>query len=163
MRLLLIRHGQADSAPVDAERQLSFEGRRRLAAEARGLARLGVRFGRVLTSPLVRAVQTAELLEPLLAGPDGAGREVADELAREPSEALLERCRGDNLALIGHEPWQGQLASWLVTGDPHGACFALEPGGVLVLDGLPQPGRMVLRGFWRCEDLAAIGELGERG
>jgi phosphohistidine phosphatase len=109
---------------------------------------------------LVRAVQTAELLEPLLAGPERAAHEVAEELLREPSEALLERCRGDSLALVGHEPWQGQLASWLVTGDRGGACFALEPGGVLVLEGLPQPGRMLLRGFWRCEELVAIGELG---
>jgi phosphohistidine phosphatase len=157
MRLYLIRHGTAGSASVDAERELTPEGRARFSDQVRGLTRLGVRFERVLSSPLVRAVQTAELLEPLLEpGREGA-RGLSQALAREPSGELLELCTGASLALVGHEPWQSQLAAWLATGERRGAIFALEPGGVLALEGEPRPARMSLHGFWRPEELVLIG------
>ena len=156
MRLYLIRHGAAGSAPVDAERELTPEGRARFADQVPGLARLGVRFERVLSSPLVRAVQTAELLEPLLEPGREGERGLAEALAREPSHDLLGLCTGASLALVGHEPWQSQLAAWLATGERRGTIFALDPGGVLALDGQPQPGRMSLHGYWRPEELVRI-------
>jgi phosphohistidine phosphatase len=157
MRLYLIRHGAAGSAPVDAERELTPEGRARFEGQVRGLARLGVRFERVLSSPLVRAVQTAELLEPLLEPGRLCARGLAEALAREPAAELLELCTGASLALVGHEPWQSQLAAWLVAGERRGTIFTLEPGGVLALEGEPRPGRMTLQGYWRPEELVRIG------
>jgi len=154
MQLLLVRHAQASpAARSDAERELTPEGRARFAAEVRGLERLGVRLERALCSPLVRAVQTAELLAPLLSG----ACEVFEPLAHAPTTALLEALSGSALALVGHEPWQGQLASWLATGEPGSGAFELDPGGVVVLEGRPAPGGMGLRGFWRPDDLATLG------
>src|SRR3979411_2836134 len=64
--LYLIRHGIAeergDTWPDDAKRPLTEEGMASMRKEARGLARLGVILDVVLSSPLVRAKQTAELL-----------------------------------------------------------------------------------------------------
>src|SRR5881628_3257631 len=64
--LYLIRHGIAeergDAWPDDAKRPLSDEGMDRLRKEARGLARLGVVIDVVLTSPLVRTRQTADVV-----------------------------------------------------------------------------------------------------
>ena len=64
--LYLIRHGVAeergDAWPDDAKRPLTEDGMSRLRKAARGLARLGVAFDVVLTSPLVRARQTAEIV-----------------------------------------------------------------------------------------------------
>src|SRR5436853_7070712 len=64
--LYLIRHGIAeergDRWPDDAKRPLTEDGIDRLRKEARGLARLGISIDLVLTSPLVRTKQTAEIV-----------------------------------------------------------------------------------------------------
>src|SRR5438034_11639970 len=64
--IYLIRHGLAeergDSWPDDAKRPLTDEGISRMRKSVRGLSRLGVTLDVVLTSPLVRARQTAEIV-----------------------------------------------------------------------------------------------------
>ena len=62
MRITLIRHGEAgDDAPRDEERSLTKNGRSEVRRVGAALERGGVHFGAVVTSPLVRAVQTAEI------------------------------------------------------------------------------------------------------
>ena len=70
MQVYLLRHAIAEPLdperyPVDADRPLTGSGARRMARAARGLRSLGLRFDLVLTSPLVRARQTARLVVPL--------------------------------------------------------------------------------------------------
>ncbi|ADD27959.1 phosphohistidine phosphatase SixA [Meiothermus ruber] len=147
MKLYLIRHAIAlEAAPgqTDDERPLSEEGIQKFTEVVRGLKRLGVRLDRLYHSPKLRAVQTAELLVPLLEGQT----EVTPYLAAEPSMALLETLQGSSVALVGHEPWIGELCAWLVTGRQEGRAFPFKKGGVALLEGLPQPGQMWLRGFW---------------
>src|SRR6059058_4426437 len=64
--LYLIRHAIAeergDAWPDDAKRPLTEEGMERLRKESRGLARLGVTFDVIVTSPLVRTRQTPEII-----------------------------------------------------------------------------------------------------
>src|SRR2546425_6505782 len=64
--LYLIRHGVAeergDARPDDSKRPLTDHGMSRLRKSARGLARAGVAFHALLTSPLLRARQTAEVI-----------------------------------------------------------------------------------------------------
>src|SRR5436309_15955866 len=65
-QLYLIRHAIAEARgeawPDDTKRPLSEDGTARMRKAARGLARLGVTFDVVLTSPLVRTRQTAEVV-----------------------------------------------------------------------------------------------------
>jgi phosphohistidine phosphatase len=64
--ILLVRHGHAlGPRTSDEERVLSAEGRDEVRTVARALAARGLRPGRVVASPLVRAVQTAEILAAL--------------------------------------------------------------------------------------------------
>src|SRR5256885_16047970 len=70
MQIYLLRHAIAETRdperyPVDANRPLTREGRGRMARAARGMRSLGLRFDLVLTSPLVRARQTARLVVPV--------------------------------------------------------------------------------------------------
>lgn len=140
MNLALVRHAPAEAGDDDFSRPLSRKGRRRFREVVDGLEELGLHFERVLHSPKLRALETAELLSPL-----ADQLEVTALLAEAPSPALLEALTGDTVALVGHEPWLSRLLAWLTVGDaalgPH---FALRKGGVALLEGTPVPKGMRL-------------------
>jgi phosphohistidine phosphatase len=120
--LYLIRHGIAEERgeawPDDSKRPLTERGVSRFKKTARGLAQIGVELDVVLSSPLVRARQTAEIVAsasvprpPLvivesLAPGSGYQALLAD------LEKQARRCR---IALVGHEPALGEIAG-LLTG-----------------------------------------------
>lgn len=159
MKLYVIRHAiAADATPgtSDDERELTDEGRERFEDGVRGLDRLEVRFDVILHSPLLRAVQTAELLVPLL-DDDGETR-VALELAQAPSNALLGLLERESTAVVGHEPWLSELIAWLVTERRDLANgFELKKGSVAVLEGEPKPGGMTLLAFYPPSALRELG------
>ena len=162
MELFIIRHGIAVPGSMqlaDADRPLTPKGRKRFSQAVLGLQRLKVRFDRLYHSPWLRAVETAELLAPVL---DGKAVDSA-ALARAPSQDLLDALVGERVALVGHEPWMGELVAWLTTGaPPHGSVFAFKRGGVAWLEGQPQPGQMVLQAFLPPKVLRELGEGGAR-
>src|SRR4051812_6972266 len=120
MEILIIRHGQAvDEAPGlgDAGRWLTAKGRKAARRTARWLARRKKRTPVVIwTSPLVRAVQTAEILaaEADLEGEVRACSELSP--GRDPGDLirLFEAYMGPSpVAVVGHEPFLSLLASTL--------------------------------------------------
>jgi phosphohistidine phosphatase len=142
--IFLVRHASAEpraEGVVDATRRLTERGRTRFASAVRGLDALGVRFDRVVYSPWARAAETAEILGLLC-----DGRRVASKrLAQRPTRALLEEIRGKRVALVGHDPWIGQLCSMLVMGDVgHAGSHRFKKGGVAWLRGAPEPGGCTL-------------------
>ncbi|MGE0449009.1 MAG: phosphohistidine phosphatase SixA [Vicinamibacterales bacterium] len=119
--LYLIRHAIAEERgprwPDDARRPVSDAGARRMRRCAEGLAELGVTFDQILTSPLVRARQTAEIVaaafEP--APPVAVVASLAPDTAPAAVFADLERyARRRRVALVGHEPGIGELAARLL-------------------------------------------------
>jgi phosphohistidine phosphatase len=157
MELFVIRHAEAaprEAYANDAERPLTPRGRKRFDTVVRALKSLDVRFDRVLHSPWLRAVQTADRLGGLIDGET----EVTSLLATNPSLALLEKAVGERVALVGHEPWMGEAVAWLVTGDRTAAeRFALDKGGVAWLQGEPAPGKMSVCGILPCAVLRRLG------
>lgn len=152
MELYLVRHAIAEDArpgQPDADRALTADGRARFAAQVEGLARRDIEFGRVLTSPWRRAVETAELLASRSAAP------IVHEatLAAAPSEGLLERLAAagadGRVAAVGHQPWMSDLTAWLVVGSVAGlgGHFAFKKGGIAILEGDPKPANMRLLAF----------------
>ncbi len=139
MLLYLIRHGiAADRAAglSDTERPLTPEGQRRMRQNAKGLHRLGVEIDAVWTSPLNRARQTADILaaefsltksiheEPALQ-PQADVARIIDPLRKAPKTARI--------ALIGHEPHLGHLATFLLTGLKTGA-LEFRKGGAACIE-----------------------------
>ena len=121
MRVLLVRHAEAVNASSvcsDAERWLTADGRATARAVGETLTRMNLRFTTVLTSPLVRAVQTAEILVGAQPGFDGVVR-VHPALASEQgttAQALAPVDEEDDDALLlmmTHVPKIGMLASQL--------------------------------------------------
>jgi len=147
MQLYIIRHAIAEDAPPggdDSARQLTEVGKTKLRRAVRGLRALEIEFERVLTSPWKRAAQTAKLLEPVAT----TAPIVTDLLARPPTAELLAMIaeRNETTAVVGHEPWLGELAGWLALGDSrHGDALVIKKSGVLWLEGTAVPGGMQLR------------------
>jgi phosphohistidine phosphatase len=148
MDLYIIRHAIAEEAlpgRADADRALTTEGRARFERSTLGIARLGLSAERCWHSPWLRAAETAQLLLPVL-----GSKPVAEPLlAAAPERALLDRLatapQAETLALVGHEPWLGELAAWLCVGDAALAGgWGLRKGGLLWLRGEPTPGGMAL-------------------
>jgi phosphohistidine phosphatase len=147
MELFVVRHAIAEVAAPgqdDATRELTDEGVRKLRQVVKGLRRLDVDFDRVLTSPWARAVRTADLLAPLCDAPPVT----TELLTRPPSAELLALLaeHAGTTAIVGHEPWLGELVAWLAFGDSrHGEALQLKKSGVVWLDGSAVPGGMTLR------------------
>lgn len=139
--------GQSDDA-----RPLSKEGVEKFKRCVQGLRRLEVELDRIYYSPKVRAVQTADLLMPLLKGEAG----VMPWLAAPPTEDLLVGLEGELVAVVGHEPWMGELCAWLVSGQKRGQNFPFKKGGIAHLSGLARPGQMHLVAFLPPSILRAI-------
>ena len=159
MQLFVIRHAAAEGAepgPAGAARELTEAGKAKLRRAVRGLRALDIQLDRVLTSPWKRAAQTARLLEPVASAPAIA----TDLLAQSPRPELLALIaeRAEPTCVVGHEPWLGELVSWLALGDPrHGEALVIKKAGVLWLDGTPVPGGMQLRASIPPKLLRAIG------
>jgi phosphohistidine phosphatase len=136
-RVYLVRHGKAeeydpDRHESDDARALTGEGRDELRSIARKLRRIDPATEVVLTSPLRRARETAEILAKAL----DVKVEDAAELAPPVSSArLIKKVRSrpeSRIALVGHEPGLGQtIARWLGLGD---RSFPLRKGGIARLD-----------------------------
>jgi phosphohistidine phosphatase len=160
--LYLIRHGVAeergDAWPDDSKRPLTEEGTSRMRKAARGLSRLGIAFDIVLTSPLVRARQTAEIVAGGLAPrPSLVNIEsLAPDAAYAALMADLEKhARKPRIALVGHEPDIGELAARLI-----GSRRAIEfkKGAIcrIDLDEIPPSGPGQLRWFVTPKILLAL-------
>jgi phosphohistidine phosphatase len=108
LKLFLVRHGHAGDPEAwkrpDDSRPLTAKGRSDFRRTAQAFARRE-KIDVLCTSPLVRAVQTAEILAAALELDDVP---VWEELRPDvPVQALLERASGEDvkrLALVGHDP-----------------------------------------------------------
>jgi len=149
--IYLIRHGIAEERgeawPDDTKRPLTDEGISKLRKCARGLKQLGVGFDIIVTSPLVRTRQTAEIVAAELdphphittaesLAPGGSVAAVMTDLEKHAKRARV--------ALVGHEPGIGELAARLI-GTRHAIPF--KKGAVCRIDveGLPPAGPGDLR------------------
>lgn len=122
MDLYLMRHGIAEPQEAqghgsDRDRPLSANGVKRMRKAAKGLSKLGLSFDRILTSPLLRARQTAEVVAEVLKME--ARVEEVPELAAEGSVQDLLSClarhrESKGLLLVGHQPLLGETASFLL-------------------------------------------------
>lgn len=154
MNLYFMRHGIAvdrgDAAKPsdDRERALTPKGIKRMQKAAKGLLSLSLPLDRLLTSPLARARQTAQIVAEVLHMVDRL--EEIQELC--PDRSVQDLLSGlaaysgkNNILLIGHEPLLSSTVSFLLSGKA-GAEIRLKKGGIccLEVDSLPPKERPIL-------------------
>jgi phosphohistidine phosphatase len=137
MKVLLVRHAIAVDRETpglsDHLRPLTEEGANRFRKSARGIAAM-VTADAVLTSPLLRAKQTAEILTRHWPGITIQEVEALGNGSREEFEATLTRLpRNSTVAAVGHEPHVSEWTSdWL--GAQNASAFAFKKGGVALIE-----------------------------
>jgi phosphohistidine phosphatase len=129
VRLYLVRHTEAASGEPDDLRPLTAAGRETARALGTRLSVEGARPSAVLSSPLLRARETAaELCRALDCEPEADERLAPGATADDVRAAVAGR--GDEVIVIGHQPDCSEIAAEL-SGAPKPA---FPPGGVVVLD-----------------------------
>ena len=140
MKLFLVRHGIAAShgmaGMTDDERPLTEEGISKLNLSVPGFRSLGCIPEVILTSPLLRARQTAEILAAALdareslkicapLAPSGRRERVYEEIRRHSG------CQ--SLMLVGHQPSLGEIAAEIAWGTPQNY-IEIKKGGACALE-----------------------------
>lgn len=142
MELYVIRHAIAQPLGqqndfTDEKRALTSEGRDRMREAVKGLRKLEVELDLMLASPLVRAIETAEIVAAGL----GLGKKEIEQTANlspgastDELFAEIKRSKGaETIALVGHQPDLGELISTLVYGDDRMA-IQLKKGSVCLIN-----------------------------
>ena len=124
MNLYILRHGIASDRgveyPDDSLRPLTGKGIKRMRLEAEGMNAIGVAPDVIISSPLVRAIQTAEIVRDGLDAPPQMA--ISETLVPEahPSQTLRELASKyssiRSLMVVGHEPHLSSLVSYIMTG-----------------------------------------------
>jgi phosphohistidine phosphatase len=165
--LLVVRHAIAlersegrERGLEDAQRPLTDEGSEKMEAAARGLVRLQSRCSHILSSPLLRAQQTATILQRHY--PDAAMSQLEELAPSYSSEECIEavnHCRERQIAIVGHEPGLSRLIAALIGCSMDGT-IELKKGGVALLqfDHQIAPGRGILRWLVTPKQLRLLGK-----
>jgi phosphohistidine phosphatase len=137
-RLYFIRHGlagQFGDYADDAMRPLTSEGRSKTQKVAQRLKVMELAFDRIITSPYVRAHQTAEILQAVELGKT---IETADFLQPEGEfeplfDWLMQVDRSQAIAIVGHEPNLSNAAEHLIFGHTRQR-LVLKKAGVIAIN-----------------------------
>jgi len=120
LRIFLLRHGDADAEQPeglgDEGRALTTKARLVLISQLTSLSHRMEGVGLILTSPLVRTVQTAQILSFVLnyEGPLRAHRSLLPDMPVGTLESELNAHMEDDVAIVGHQPSMGALAAHLL-------------------------------------------------
>jgi phosphohistidine phosphatase len=141
-QLWLLRHGEAvphDSKP-DPERELTARGERQSSAAGAALARLGVEFAAIYSSPKVRALHTAKLAAESLNVEPEIEDVLTDDFEVEDAIELLARHDADaRVLVVGHEPSFSQVVY-----DLTGGRIDFKKGGIAAVRMKGRQGELVV-------------------
>ena len=144
MILYFLRHGRAEQhfEGPDAQRELTKRGKQELKGAAMAWRRLKLRPEVIITSPLVRAIQTAEMARDALdvkSKPQEDDRLSPGATWAAMGQAMADHHEAARVMFVGHNP-DFESAVELLSG---GASVRLRPGGIACLEfpGVPEPGQ----------------------
>lgn len=141
MKLYLLRHAMAvdhgTPGVTEEQRPLTPEGAAKMRSAANGMKRLGVEFDALLSSPLLRARQTADIVASVYGVPNLLKELPALKPGESPQKlwvALKPYARCRQVMLVGHEPSLSELVSILLTGRPRAVNMDFKKGGLCLVE-----------------------------
>ena len=164
MKLYLVRHAEAierSGTMPDASRYLTTKGRLAFRMIARRVRKAGIAPAVIFTSPLLRAVQTAEILAERLKhqGQVVVARELSTGFDLQAFRSLLMGAGfPEEAAFVGHEPDLGLLAAALMT-VPGG--FRLRKGAVMALEVERSVRKGTAKFLWRTDGKGTVTRLAD--
>jgi phosphohistidine phosphatase len=163
MDLFVLRHAIAvdreEHRGKDEDRPLTQQGRKKMRRIARGMRRLGLRFDVIVSSPLLRARQTADIVARELSSMKKL--RLSPELAagNDPTALLsvLGKRNRHRVLLVGHEPQLSVFISIILTGS-NALSVTMKKGGLckLSVDGFPRPRSATLEWLLTPSQLASL-------
>jgi phosphohistidine phosphatase len=165
MKLYLLRHGIAvdrigGEISSDWQRPLTKEGQKETNQVAVALAKIGVNANLIVSSPLVRARQTAEIVQEVLA--KGTELQITDSLAPGGTASDLYKFlkpfnQLEGIVLVGHEPDMSRLAGTLLWAGPE-LNISFKKAGICRIDivDMPPSSPGILKWFLTPKILCAI-------
>jgi len=139
MLLYLMRHGLAEEPTPkgdDAARKLTEQGAEKIRKAAAGMNASGLVLKSILTSPITRAMETAQIVADEMSGPKP--RTIAElSTGASPAgvlEALSKPRLPESVLVVGHEPTLSRVASLLLTESSEALSIRLKQGGVIALE-----------------------------
>ncbi|HEY7320947.1 MAG TPA: phosphohistidine phosphatase SixA [Candidatus Binatia bacterium] len=169
MNLYLLRHGIAVAADQsgeqsDGERPLTPKGIKRMRRAARGLSRLKIAFDAILTSPLVRARQTADIVAEAL-GLEAELKEISELTPESSVDRLLSGINrfhnSKHLLIVGHNPLLSDAFAFFAAGKKDMALdIELKKGGLccIEVDGLPPSAPGTIQWLLTPKQLRLLGD-----
>lgn len=155
MELLIVRHAIAFERnrrrwTDDGERPLTPAGKKLARKAAAGLREFAAAPHRLLSSPLVRARDTARILTKFAGWPEA--EKITELEPGKPALAILRLLRldgGTRVAVVGHEPGLGKLLAVCLLGNPAPLPVDFKKIGVACVKfaGAPRAGRATLQWF----------------
>lgn len=135
MKLYFVRHGRAEDREVwaprdDGLRPLTDDGIERMRRSANSMRELGVKPDVIITSPLTRALQTAEIVAQTLGSELKEDIRLAHFGVAGLAELVREHEQADSLMLVGHEPDFSTVVE-LITGGGH---VVVKKGSLIRVD-----------------------------
>jgi len=167
MDVILVRHAKAgnrdpNSWPDDDERPLTAEGQAEHRAVMRAAKKMGVKFDFLVTSPLKRARESADIVSSVYRWPEEP--QVAAELGHGFSVAAVVKFLAkfpptSRVALVGHEPDFSELATALIGGKT-GLGLQIKKSGIagIRFEGPAEVGAGTLLFLFKPSQLRKIGE-----
>jgi phosphohistidine phosphatase len=155
VKLYLVRHAEAIERSVttpDASRCLTTKGRLAFRKIARRVRKAGIAPAVIFTSPLLRSVQTAEILAERTKhkGPVVVAKELSPGFGLRGLRSLLSGAGNPaEVAFVGHEPDLGDLAATLLA-IPGG--FPMRKGAVVAVEVDGSPTKGAAKFLWREDD-----------
>ena len=140
MQLLVVRHAiamereeWAKTGRPDSDRPLTDTGRRRMRKNARGFQRIAPLPDLIVTSPWLRAADTARVIAETLglAHMETLDAMLPDHAPADLAAWLNDRAQLSCVAVVGHEPHLGELVTWLLGGS--GSRVEFKKGGACLL------------------------------
>ena len=134
MKILLVRHCKAEAGGIDSERDLTPEGKKDAEIIAKFLSRLGCKPAKIVSSPLKRAILTAQAISKSTNAEVVIDDSLAEATVSTIVSVLQRHLPYEMIIVVGHQPSLGKFVSFACTAGSMEFELKIPPGGICTIE-----------------------------